>query len=187
MKSLRRRPTRATASVIVALVILAIGVVLTWAGIHKLSTGQWWPQVSSAADSASSAAWDSPWGWAAAAVAAIVGIILLLCAFLPGGFNAAALGQQHEGDGHSRGAIEAVVNNRGLATLVSAAAAQVDGVAGVKSTATPKNVAVRITTPLRSTEELQNQVRAVVEERLASAGLDRLPKVRVSAQSKDVS
>lgn len=170
-----------------ALVILAIGVVLTWAGIHKLSTGQWWPQVSSAADSASSAAWDSPWGWAAAAVAAIVGIILLLCAFLPGGFNAAALEQQHEGDGHSRGPIEAVVNNRGLATLASAAAAQVDGVAGVKSTATPKNVAVRITTPLRSTEELQNQVRAVVEERLASAGLDRLPKVRVSAQSKDVS
>jgi len=187
VKSLRRRPLRATPSIVVALVILAVGILLTIAGIQKLSTGQWWPQLTDAANSASSAAWNSSWGWGVAIASAVLGVILLLCAIIPGGFNAAMLGRQPEPTSGARGPIDAVVDNRGLATLASAAAAQVDGVAGVKSTATPKKVTVQITTPLRSTEALVGQVQQAVENRLASAELETFPKVRVTAQSKDVS
>ncbi|WP_129358371.1 MULTISPECIES: DUF6286 domain-containing protein [Micrococcaceae] len=187
MKSLRRRPSRAIPSAIVLLLALIIGLGFIWAGIQKLSTGQWWPQLSSAADSASSASWNSPWGWVAAIVAAVLGLILLLCAFLPGGFNAAQLKRQQAASGHSRGPVDAVVSNRGLATLASSAASQVDGVSGVKSSATAKRVLVNVTTPLHETTSLEEEVRAAVEERLASADLVRFPKVRVSAQSKDVS
>lgn len=187
MKSLRRRPSRVIPSVLVLLVVMVVGLGLMWAGIQKLSTGQWWPQLSSAADSASSASWNSPWGWGAAIAAAVLGIILLLCAFLPGGFNAARLKAQQAASGHARNPIDAVVRNRGLATLASSAASQVDGVSGVKSSATAKSVIVHVTTPLNSTAGLQDEVRTAVEERLASADLVRFPKVRVSAQSKDVS
>lgn len=187
MKSLRRRPSRAIPSVVVLVLVLIVGVGLLWAGIQKLSTGQWWPQLSSAADSASSASWNSPWGWGAAAVAVVLGLVLLLCAVLPGGFNAARLNRQQVDADYSGAPIEAVIGNRGLATLASSAASQIDGVSGVKSSATAKTVIVRVTTPLHESSELVGEVKAAVEERLASADLTRFPKVRVSAQSKDVS
>ena len=187
MKTIRQRPARIVPATIVSILILALGVALGWAGINKLSTGQWWPQLEDGVSSASTAAWDSPWGWGAAIAAAVVGLILLITAWTPGSFNRAKIqpaAPEQEGVARS---VDAVITHKGMATLASAAAAQVDGVSSVSTSAAGSSVFVRVDTPLRETEGLVNDVTLAVQDRLKTVGLTQAPKVRVRANTKDKS
>ena len=187
MKTIRQRPARIIPAVVVSLIILLLGVALGWAGITKLTTGQWWPQLEEAVASAASAAWASPWGWGCAIAAALIGLILLIIAWIPGEYTRArvhAAKPSQEGVARSNAA---VITHKGLATLASAAAAQVDGVSSVSSSATGNSVLVRVNTPLRETRGLVSEVTTAVQDRLKTVGLIHTPKVRVRANTKDKS
>lgn len=187
MKALRHRPARVVPAVLVSIVMLALGAGLAWAAVERLSTGRWWPWLADAARSAEGAAWSAPWAMAAAAVVAVVGLVLVVWALAPGAFSTARVASPEPDDAVVRGGLHAVVTTGGLATLASGTAARIDGVSGVSSSATAKSLLVTLKTPLRSTEPLVAEARAAVEERLRRTGVSPAPRVRVRAQTKEMS
>ncbi|WFP16496.1 DUF6286 domain-containing protein [Citricoccus muralis] len=186
MKHLRRRPPRTAVSLVVAVVVVAIAGATLWAGLTALFTGDWPPAVAELLTGVSDLSWNGVAGWSVAVVAALVGLVLVLCAVIPGAQNAAPLDAPEPTEA-TRTPVEALLLTQGMATLVSAVAAQVDGVAGVRTSAGPRSVVVTVTTPLRETETLVAEVREHVEQRLAGTGLTRVPRVRVTAQVKEAS
>ena len=81
---LRRRSSRSVPATITALVLLALAVALAWLGISRLVTGSWPGFMSSVGDSLAGLTWNSPAVWGASVVLALIGLILLLAAILPG-------------------------------------------------------------------------------------------------------
>ena len=187
MKALRHRSARVLPATIAGLVIVALAGALLWAAVVRLSTGRWWPQVDDAARTADGAAWTAPWALVAAGVIALAGLILLLCALLPGGFSHARLHAPEAEDGVVRGRVHCVVTTGGLATLASSTASRIDGVSGVSSSASAKSITITLTTPLRSTDSLVAEARAAVEERMRECGVQPVPRIKVQARTKEMS
>ncbi|WP_129656680.1 DUF6286 domain-containing protein [Rothia halotolerans] len=187
MKALRHRPARVLPAVLVSIVMLALAAALLWAAIARLATGQWWSQLSRAAQSVEQAPWAAPGAMVAAAVVAIIGLLLIIWALAPGAFTTARVASPEPEDAVVRGGVHAVITTGGLATLASGAAHQIDGVSGVRSSATAKSVLVSLTTPLRSRDSLVAEVRAAVEERMRRSGVFPAPKIRVRAHTKEMS
>ena len=186
MNSLRRRPARTIPSTIVCLVLVALAVGLAWAAITRLSGGQWPSALSDLAERLAGVRADSNESWAAAIITVIVGLALLLCAWIPGRANASELEPPPAPSEAVVGTTSAVITNRGLANLVAGSAEQVDGVTSVRTSATSSRVDVRVTTPLRSTEGLVTSVNQRINNRLDGVALASRPRVRVSATTREM-
>ncbi|MFT0848736.1 DUF6286 domain-containing protein [Actinomycetaceae bacterium L2_0104] len=185
MSNLRRRPTRTIPSLLACIVILLLAGGLMWAAVTRLSSGQWPEAVTSASESVASTAANSTESWIAASIVLFLGLLLLLCAWIPGQPNAAPLRVEAASSDLVNGQTEAVMTNRGLANLASSAAEQVDGVTSIKTTANASRVNVRVVTPLHSTGSLTQSVKDAVTKRLESAELARRPAVSVSATTQE--
>ncbi|MGO1183215.1 MAG: DUF6286 domain-containing protein [Micrococcaceae bacterium] len=186
MKHLHRRPSRTVPALLAVVVVLVLAALALWSGLTVLLTGAWPVAAENVLQSLGATSWSSPTGWAVAVGCAVLGLVLLLCALIPGARNAAPLRTPEPGES-ARDGVDALLLSQGMATLASAVAAQVDGVAGVRTSAAPRSVFVTVTTPLRDTEALVAEVREQVEHRLAGTGLVRAPRVRVTAQVKEAS
>jgi hypothetical protein len=184
---LRRRPARVVPAVVVALVLLVLALALLLVCVQRVADGVWAPGVESTAGSLEAAAWSSRWAWPAAILTALVGLALLLCALLPGGRKAVLLEPLDAHELEEGAEAEAVLSSSGLAALASAAASEVDGVGSVRTSASDRDVRIRVTTPLRSDRELVREVTSAVQERLADAGVARTPSIRVRTRTKEVS
>lgn len=179
-KSLRRRPSRALAASIVAIVLLAIGAAATWISIARLSTGSWPGYLSPATQWLTSLSWNSLGLWVAAIVLAVIGVILLLAALLPGKFNGIRLRATDEDR-----ATEVLLSNRALTRLATAHADRMDGVTSSKATSKGKRVRLRVTSPLRQPGDLRRRVADSVSQRLQSTAPMTNPKVGVNVRSTD--
>lgn len=89
--NLRHRTSRALPALIVGVVLLASGAALSWIAITRLVNGAWPAFLAGPRDWLIGLAWGSPAVWAAGAVMAIIGLVLLLAAVVPGPFNALPL------------------------------------------------------------------------------------------------
>lgn len=88
---LRPRPSRAVPAVICGLVLLAVGVLLVWAAVARLTQGQWPAFFTAVSTWLSTLSWNSAGSWTAGIILAAAGLVLLLAALVPGGFRALTL------------------------------------------------------------------------------------------------
>lgn len=184
---LRRRPSRSIPALIVAVLLLAGAVALAWAGIARLVDGTWSTLLKGPRDWLTGLAWDSPALWGIGAGAVAVGIILLLCALIPGRFGALTV-REVDVDGPNvpaRYERETVMTRRSVAHIARARCDQIDGVGTATATATNKHVHLSVKTSLRETDALRDRVREAVHDRLGEIGLDPAPRVTATVKAND--
>ncbi|MGM0929379.1 MAG: DUF6286 domain-containing protein [Actinomycetota bacterium] len=183
--SLRRRPSRAVPALILGTLLLATGAGLVWAAVTRMLTG-WWPaSLAGPRDWLAGLIWNAPAVWAVGAIAAVVGVVLLLAALIPGRFNALPLKSPGDGSANIEGTQETIMTRRAVARLAAAHCEHIDGVSSASATASPRAVHLNVATALRETAELRGRVIASVSERLAGTGLDPVPKVTASIRSRE--
>ena len=185
---LRRRPSRTIPALVAGILLLAISVGLVWVSIARLIDGTWSTLLASPRDWLTSLSWDSPSIWAIAIVAVVVGVILLLCALIPGAFSAltvrsgaAAGGSDSDAQAQER---ETVMTRRAVAHVVRAQCVQIDGVSGVSATASNKHVHLSVKTSLRETSDLRSRVIEEVRDRLTTIGLDPVPRISATIETQ---
>ena len=168
-RTIRRRPTRSIPAVIVAVVLLALAVGAVWAGVTALSGG------STGMVESISAAAGTPWSAQAAYIpsiaVAIVGVVLILTALVPG----------HH-DGHlvdHQGAAEAVLTKRGLRTYLDDQASDVDGVDSARTTVKGRKTDIRVGTYALDHRAVGADVRRTLQGRVDDLNLRHAPRVRV--------
>jgi hypothetical protein len=174
-----RRPRRTTPAVIVALLVLAGCVLVAVCCLQALSGHRpvvSWDQVT---DLGRRLHWHDAAVLAAGGVAAGLGLIVLVCALLPGRPTVLPLDPVTESsDG---------VASRGLRHALSRSATSADGVTGADLRLRPRRVAVRVDTPHAEAGEMRD-----IRDRVSTAvsgALDRLaladrPRVRVRVRTR---
>ncbi|SEQ31785.1 DUF6286 domain-containing protein [Microlunatus flavus] len=180
---LRRRPSRTVPASIVAVLLLAIGVLAVVAAVGRLVDGRWASQVSAPASAVAGVTWGSAAVLAAAAVVAVLGLVLLVAALKPGGHKAAALQVEGAGVVADR---EYVVSTRAVARLAVARADDVDGVDQVSASASGRRVHVDVTTSSQQRDVVRSQVLGAVSEGLTGLGLSPRPRVTVAVRTREV-
>ncbi|TYD00474.1 hypothetical protein FQ377_03265 [Arthrobacter echini] len=179
---LRRRSSRSVPATITALVLLALAVAVAWLGISRLVTGSWPDFMSSIRESLAEFTWNSPAVWAAAVVLALIGLILLLAAILPGKHTAVRLAGPSDADAKS---VETVISRRGLSRLASWHLDHADGVESTSVDSTARKVTATVRTPLRTTSELSRTLTESLERKFDEIGVDPAPQVVVRVRSTE--
>ncbi len=185
---LRQRPSRAIPASVVGVLLLAAGVLLVWVTIARLTNGTWPPVLQGPRDWLTSLTWNSAGVWWIGAGAAVAGVILLLCAIIPGSFGALMVndaGTNPGGNSAPAQEQETVMTRRAVAHLAKAQCLRIDGVGSASATATTKRVHLSVQTPLHNIGDLRSRVTDSVRKGLESAGLNPVPHVTATIQSKD--
>jgi uncharacterized protein DUF6286 len=167
-----RRPARVGPATAVALVLLAAAVLVAVSCVQVLLGEQ--PLVPFAAAAATAAALtpSSPAVLAAAGATALVGLLLVGAAVLPGPATVLPLSG---GDGPVR----AGVTRGGVRVTLAAAARRVDGVAKADVQVRRRRVVAHVRTDRLDPRPVTDGVREVLTARLADIDLVRRPAVRV--------
>lgn len=185
-RSLRHRPRRTGPAIGMGLILLAGGVFLVWISAVRLF-GEAWPGFLHASrDWLTALTWNDPAMWGVGVAAALLGLILMLTAVVPGAYNAMPVrspGSETDASKQKSGP-EVVMTRRGAARLASARCAAIDGVGSVSATATANRVHLTVDTPLHKTSQLQARIVGEVRELLAESGLEPLPKVTAAVRSR---
>ena len=188
---LRHRPSRTIPALTVAILLLATGAALAWLAVARLLEGTWSTILAGPRDWLISVHWDSPAMWTIGIVAVVLGVILLLCALIPGAFTAltvrSAATTGPKVDTNKEAVVserETVMTRRAVAHLARAQCVQIDGVATVMATASNKRVHLNVKTSLRETRDLRTRVIEEVRERLDTIGLDPVPRVTATIDTQ---
>lgn len=168
-----RRPRRTVPATIAALVVLAAAVVVTISCIQVIVGSPPLIPFGALGALAGDTSWNDPAVLAAGAVLALIGIVLLACALLPGTPQVLALAT---GNDHT----DAGVARRSLANDLTSHARRADGITGAHVTVGGRTVKVIAHTPLRDHSGLSERVRELVGERLDDINLARRPRLRVT-------
>ena len=179
--SLRRRPSRTVPATVLALLLTAAGVALVWAGVARLATGQWPSWVSDAHAWALGHSWSDVVVVVVSIAIAVVGLLLLLAALVPGRPNAFDL--RPPDSTHTPRDTEVVMTRQAVAKLASAQAALVEGVTSVSTTVSSDRVQIAVTTPSAQSAEVAAAVAGSVSGALTAAGLDPVPAVRATGRT----
>lgn len=173
------RPARTVAILLAALLALAVGCLSLWAGAARLSSGSWPDPVNGWFSQLAAAGWQDPVWVGIGAVLAVLALVFLLAAILPGGRATLLLQGDDAGAGR-----EEVLAAAGLSALVRAAAERADGVSSASVTSGEKSVRVVVRTPVRTTAPIRDDVRRRAETVLDSLPLRRVPQVQVQVLRK---
>lgn len=181
---LRRRRSRTVPASIVAVVLLAAGVLAVVAAVAAIAAGAWPSQVQSAAEVVASWRWNSPEVLTGGIVVTVLGVVLMLAAVLPGPWNAAALSAPQQAQAE---VVDVVISNRGLARLALSSAEIVDGVDRVSASAAGHRVRVSVVTSSRDQAQLvRDRVQQVVTDRLRAVGVTPVPRVSTTVSTKEI-
>lgn len=185
---LRHRPSRAIPALIAGIVLLAAGAALVWLSVTRLVTGSWPTVLQGPSDWLAALAWNDPAVGQIGIAAVIAGVILLLCAIIPGGFSALTIDDSGTGAGVEAPPVqeqETVMTRRAVAHLAKARCVQIDGVGSASATATTRRVHVNVTTSLHEPGDLRQRITDAVRARLEEAGLSPVPQVTATVRSRD--
>lgn len=167
-----RRHRRVVPATIVAVILLA-AMVLIIASCVQILLGQ--PPLVAFTDLATQAAmlhWADAVVLIGGGVVAVLGVILLACAWSPGSPTVLPLATADQQ--HTAGATRHSLRR----TMISTAEG-VDGVSHAIATVTPRRIRTTVTTSLRDDSGLSERVRTAVGERLTAIALDRAPRIDV--------
>ena len=185
---LRHRPSRAVPALIVGILLLAAGVALAWLAITRLIDGTWPALLEGPRDWLAALTWNDQAVWLIGTAAVAAGVTLLLCALIPGGFNAIAIDDSGAGAGAEAPPVqdrETVMTRRAIAQLAKARCLQIDGVGSVSATATTRRVHLSVTTFLHEPGDLRTRITDAVRARLEETGLSPVPQVTASVRSRE--
>jgi len=169
------RPRRTIPGVLVAAIVAAAGIIgCIWAASAALGHPLWnVPHSDFAGPMQSTVHWSGTGTLAVASAVAFVGFVLILIAVVPGRTRAVPLASGDD-------SVVIGVPRRSLRRSLTWLVQDVPGVDKAKVRARRRTVKVRATTRLRDTGDLQEQVRATVQERLRA--LDPLLPMQVKAK-----
>jgi uncharacterized protein YjeT (DUF2065 family) len=186
---LRHRPSRAVPALIAGILLLAAGVALVWLTITRLVNDTWPAPLQGPRDWLAALAWNDPAVRQIGIAAIVAGVMLLLCAMIPGGFNALTIDDSGTtGAGDEAGPVqeqETVMPRHAVARLAKARCLQIDGVDTAAATATTRRVRLSVTTYLHEPGDLRTRITDAVRARLEEAGLSPVPQVTATVRSKD--
>ena len=186
--SLRHRPSRAVPSIIAGLLLLATGVALVWLAITRLVNGTWPALLQGPRDWLAVLVWNDPAVRQIGIAAVVAGVILLLCAIIPGGFNALTIDDSASGPGGEAPPVkerETVMTRRAVAHLAKARCLQVDGVGSAAATASTRRVHLTVETSLHEPGDLRARITDTVRAGLEEAGLSPVPQVTATVRASD--
>lgn len=173
---LRHRPGRTAPALIVGVVLLAAGVGSVRLAIARLVDGSWSAVLAGPVTWLSGLSWNAPVVAAIGTAAVVIGLVLVLCGIVPGGFSAVPLRPGAADDAPPVGERETVMTRRAVAHLARARASTIDGVRASSVSATGRRVHVSVTTSLRDAGDLRERVVGAVSARLHDAGLEPTPR-----------
>ncbi|RJQ89066.1 DUF6286 domain-containing protein [Amycolatopsis panacis] len=170
---MKRRPRRATAATLTALVLLAACVLVAVVAIQLIIGERPWVSYSAVAGALNRTPWTSWWLELASIVAVVLGLCLLLSAVLPGRRTVLPL----------RGELDSGASRASYRSTLRAAASGVDGVSAAKVRLGRRRVRVRVRTHRTRSEGLSEAVEAAVTRRLDEVGPVEQPAVRVAVSA----
>jgi hypothetical protein len=168
-----RYSRRSLPSTLVALVLLAASAVVAVSAIQFLVGERPWVTYDSLTGPVHAASWSELPVVLTGGVAALIGLVLLLTALVPG--KPAVLPLVAADSGAVR---------HSLRRTLQASAAGVDGIVGAKLKLRRKKIIAKVWTNRTNTDGLADAVRAAVEHRLDQIAPVTRPSVRVRVRSK---
>lgn len=177
-----RRPRRSVPATVLALVLLGAAVVAAIVAIRSLLGLS--PLVSGQAVTTFLAdrTWNDPVTITAGVIAAVIGLLLLAAAVLPGPPTVLSLSGDADGAGQDH--TDAGVSRRSLRSDLAATAAMADGVSRTRLRVRRRHVMTTVSTPAAATDGIPEQVRSLLSERLDEIHLARPLTVRVRASTE---
>ncbi|MEC3982533.1 DUF6286 domain-containing protein [Amycolatopsis sp. H20-H5] len=170
---MKRRPRRSTPATLTAVVLLAACALVAVVAIQMIVGETPWVSYRAVADALHNAHWNDLVPAIAGGVAALLGLILLLAAILPGKLTVLPL----DGD------LDSGASRRSYRSTLRTAASTVDGVSGAKLTVKRRKVTTKVSTGRTNTEGLAEAVRAALEHRLDQVSPALRPKLKIKVQA----
>jgi Family of unknown function (DUF6286) len=168
-----RRPRRTVPAVLVGAVLLAAAVVLAISCVQLIVGRIPLVPFGTIAQLAADTTLSNPVVVIGGATLAMVGLVLLLCALLPGTPQVLALASIND---HT----DAGVTRHSLARDLTSHARRTDGITDARVTVGARTITVNARTPLRDRSGLSERVREQVTARLDYVNLARPTRVRVT-------
>lgn len=168
-----RRPRRTVPATIVGVVLLALAVVVAVSCIQLIVGSPPLVPLGTVAGLGRGVSWNAPVVLAGGAVLALIGLVLLACAILPGTPKVLALASTND---HT----DAGVARHSLGRDLASHARSADGITDAHVTVGARSVKVNARTLLGDRSGLSERVRDAVTERLEDINLARRPRVRVT-------
>jgi len=170
-----RHPRRTVPATLVALVILAAAVLVAISCIQVIAGRSPLIPFTTIAGFAEDTAWNDAVILAAGAGLAGIGLVLLVCALLPGRSRVVPLAENDENT-------QTAVTRRSLAHDLAEHARRADGITSAGATVGARAIRITARTPLRDGSTVIDRVREQVETRLDDIAPDRRPRVRVAVR-----
>jgi hypothetical protein len=172
-----RRPRRIPAT-ITAAIVLVIGGLSAAIGIDRLGTGTPLTAATRGLNWLAGLSWSGPVMLAASSVAVVLGVVLVVCAIVPGKRKATGLPISVSADPAPADS-EAAIPHRALGQLIAARAQSLNGIDRVRVDATEHRVRVRANTPTRYVQQVSDDLQHNVADTLSSMGIRRQPRIKV--------
>lgn len=160
---MKRRPRRGVPATVVAVVLLAAGAFAAIVAVQVLLGERPWLSYDWAARSLHDIAWRDTVVLIAGIVVAVVGLVVLLAALLPGRLTVFPLRDNDSG-------LDSGASRRSFLGTLRTAAASVDGVSSARLRLGRRKVRAAVRTNRVTTEGLADAVRTAVEHRLTQIG-----------------
>ncbi len=176
--ALRPRRPRRIQETITAAIVLVIGGLAAAIGIDRLATGTPLTAVTRGLRWLSGLSWSGAVMLAESSVAAALGIVLLVCAIVPGKRKATAMTISGSAEPPPADS-EAAIPHRALGQMIAARAENLNGIGRIRVQASERTVQIHASTPTRYVEQVRDDLRDNVGETLSSMGIPRRPKVKV--------
>ncbi|HEV7978593.1 DUF6286 domain-containing protein [Amycolatopsis sp.] len=170
---MKRRPRRSTPATLTAVVLLAACAVVAVVAIQTILGETPWLSYKTAADALHGARWNDLIPALAGGGAVLLGVVLLLTAFLPGRLTVLPL----------EGELDSGASRRSYRSTLRTAASTVDGVSGAKLKLKRRKVFAKVTTGRTTTDGLADAVRAAIEHRLDQITPALRPTVKVKVHA----
>ena len=170
-----RRPSRTTPVVILAILLVAAGVVASIAAIQRLQHGSLPQWLAWGRGHMTTASWQNGTALTVAIVVGVAALLLLIWAFKPGRSSGVFL-KPSDGAPDDR---EIVMDNSDLTGWLSRWLDEEDGVASSGVKRRGNTVKVDVETDVKDPEVMREQLTKRIAARVDSLGLEQPPKVKV--------
>ncbi|MEU9686183.1 DUF6286 domain-containing protein [Amycolatopsis japonica] len=170
---MKRRPRRTVPAVLVALVALAGCVLAAAVAVQTIIGEKPWISYDALASALHDLRWSDPLPAIAGGVVALLGLLLLVSAIVPGKPTVLPL----------EGGTDSGASRRSYRSTLRTAASTVDGVSAAKLKVKRRAIVSVVTTGRTNTAGLAEAVRAAIEHRLAQIGPAAVPAVRVRVKA----
>ncbi|MER5261830.1 DUF6286 domain-containing protein [Actinosynnema sp. NPDC002837] len=178
---MKRLPRRSAPAALVALAVLAACVLVTAVSVQQVLGLAPWIDTHAVFGALHDTRWTDPVVVPAATTCAVLGVVLLLCALLPGPPTVLPL---RDDDPDTDRAVSSGMTRRSLRRALRAAASSVDGVTTAAIALKRRAVTATVTTDRTTTAGLADAVRTAVGERLDRLGPVTRPTVAVRLKAR---